>query len=114
MPHLTSVPRFTMPTDTDDATRRDLLLAHRVAQAEEQLAKLDNAHLKLLPLLMDLDPETAEKYARRIQDLRYYLPELAFELHYIAAQAAPRVGKFFDDVLACAAGPSRGGPGQQT
>lgn len=42
MPHLASVPRFTMPTDTDDATRRDQLLAHHGAQAEEHLAKLDD------------------------------------------------------------------------
>lgn len=84
-----SVPPFTIPSDADDATRHALLVCFRVTEAKKQLRALDRAHARLLPLLMDLDPEIGDKYVLRALGLRDYFPELVRKVDDIHAFASP-------------------------
>jgi len=94
-----SLPDFVLWPDADPATRQALRVSYLTVQAGKQLATADRAHLRLSPILIDLDPRLASTYLASIRAFREALPDIAAEIQSLHRFSLPITQAFIEDSL---------------
>lgn len=96
MTTIPSIPEFTVIPGADPASRQAMLTCYRATKISQQLAALDRAHTRVLPLLTDLNSDLAAEYVKATREFRTFLQTLVAEVNSIHAFASSTAVAFIE------------------